>query len=155
MAIRVKLRDIIDGLESQSYTLNSYLNKRTGEIVIIPEDDFILADSDEPMDDLSEWEQESLETIREIEDTDNYIALPSKFDINEYDIMERFCRSIDDDEIRNEMYRAIQGRGAFRYFKDNIHRFNIAEDWYQYRAEAFKQIAIDWCDENDIEIIEE
>ena len=87
MAVRVKLSDIIDGLESQSDMLNTYLNKETGEIVIISEDDFSLAESDEPMDDLSEWEQESMETIREIEETDNYIALPSQFDINEYNIM--------------------------------------------------------------------
>jgi hypothetical protein len=151
MAVRVKLSDIIDGLESQSDRLTSYLNKKTGEIITVTEDEFMLAESDEPTDDLSEWEQESREKVREIQDSDDYIALPSQFDIHEHSIMERFCRTIEDDKIRNEMYRAIQGRGAFRYFKDNIHRFNIVEDWYEYRAEAFKQIAIDWCQAYRIE----
>lgn len=64
--------------------------------------------------------------------------------------MERFCLSIADDEIRDIMYSSIKGRGAFRKFKDNIHKFNIAEDWYRYRDEAIKQIAIDWCKENDV-----
>jgi len=36
----------------------------------------------------------------------------------------------------------------------NIHRYNMAEDWYKYREEAIKQIAIDWCEENDIEFTE-
>jgi hypothetical protein len=155
MATRVTLSDIIDGLESQSDRLNSYLNKETGEIVTLSEDDFILAESDDPLDDLSEWEQESIETIREIEDTDKYVALPTQFDIDEYDIMERFCRSIEDDEIRDQMYQAIEGRGAFRYFKDSIHRLKIAEDWYKFRDEAFREIAVEWCEENGIEYVEE
>ena len=155
MATRVTLSDIIDGLESQSDRLNSYLNKETGEIVTFSEDDFILAESDDPLDDLSEWEQESIETIREIEDTDKYVALPTQFDIDEYDIMERFCRSIEDDEIRDQMYQAIEGRGEFRYFKDSIHRLKIAEDWYKFRDEAFRKIAVEWCEENGVEYVEE
>ena len=155
MAIRVNLSDIIDGLESQSDRLSSYLNKETGEIVIINEDDLIFAENNGSIDDLPEWEQESIQTAREIEDTDKHIALPSQFDIDEYNIMEHFCRLIENDEIRDQMYRAIQGRGAFRYFKDSIHRFNIAEEWYQFRAEAFREIAVEWCEENGIEFEEE
>jgi len=88
-------------------------------------------------------------------ETDDYISLPSKFDIHEYEIMERFCLSITDDEIRERMYRSIKGSGAFRRFKDNIQRNNRVEDWYKYREEAIKQIAIDWCEENDIEFTEQ
>ena len=67
MAIRVKLSDIIDGLESQSDRLNSYLNKETGEVVLINEDDLIFADTDEPIDDLPEWQQESIHEENGIE----------------------------------------------------------------------------------------
>lgn len=45
---------------------------------------------------------------------------------------------------------AIRGRGAFSKFKDCIHRFEIAENWYKYRAETFKEIAIQWCRDDDI-----
>ena len=67
MATRVKLSDIIDGLESQSDRLNSYLNKETGEVVLINEDDLIFADTDEPIDDLPEWQQESIHEENGIE----------------------------------------------------------------------------------------
>lgn len=86
---------------------------------------------------------------------DDYIPLPSSFDIHEYHIMERFCLSITDDKLRDTMSGSIRGRGAFRRFKDNMRRYNIEEDWYKYRDEALKQIAIEWCEENDIDFTDE
>jgi hypothetical protein len=46
------------------------------------------------------------------------------------------------------------GSGAFGRFKDAIHYYDIAEDWYKYRDNALRQIAIDWCQENNIEFDE-
>jgi len=50
---------------------------------------------------------------------------------------------------------AIQGSGAFRRFKDAIHTFDVAEEWYKYRAERFKAIAVDWCHDYDLEFIDD
>jgi hypothetical protein len=77
--------------------------------------------------------------------------LPSKFDVHEWDIMRRFSESIDDDEIRNELLRAIHGSGAFRYFKDSVCRRDLRDRWFKFRDEALEQIAIEWCKENGIE----
>ena len=38
---------------------------------------------------------------QDILETDHYLPWPTKFDIHEYSIMERFCRSIDDDDRRD------------------------------------------------------
>ena len=67
------------------------------------------------------------------------------------DRIEKFCLSIADDELSKVMYSSIKGSGAFRRFKDNIHRYGIAEDWYTYRDNALKQIAIEWCKENGLD----
>jgi hypothetical protein len=90
----------------------------------------------------------------EILETDHYLLLPTKFDIHEYRIMERFCYSVDDDDMRDDLCNAIPGRGAFRYFKDRIHAYGIADDWYRYRDEALREIAIAWCEENGIQFSE-
>ena len=150
MAISVKLNDIIEGMEFQSDETSSYLNKRKGEVVTITDEEFRAAEDNEPIEDSPEWQHKNIKTAKEILETDDYISVPSKFEIHEYEIMERFCLSITDNEIRENMYRSIKGSGAFRRFKENIHRYNIAEDWYKYREEAIKQIAMDWCEENDI-----
>ncbi|MHC4632348.1 MAG: UPF0158 family protein, partial [Planctomycetota bacterium] len=44
-----------------------------------------------------------------------------------------------------------KGRGAFRRFNDAIRDYGIADDWYKYRDDALKEIAIEWCEENGIE----
>lgn len=151
MAIRVKLNDIIEGLDFESDERNSFLDKRTGEVVSISEEEMQAAEDDEPIEDFPDWQQDFVRIAKEIADeTGNYIALPTKFDIDEYSIMEKFCLSLDDSEMSDELYSAIKGGGAFRRFKDAIYEYGIADDWYKYRNDALKEIAIEWCQENGI-----
>jgi hypothetical protein len=76
--------------------------------------------------------------------------LPDRFEINEYRIMERFCLSIDDEDMRDALCDAIRGRGAFRRFKDRMQVYGMAEEWYRYRDEALREIARAWCEAHDI-----
>ena len=155
MAVRVKLDDIIAGLESQSSESSSFLDRRTGEIALINDYEMQIAEDNELIDDLPEWEQDLVRSAREIlADTDNYIQLPSQFDIDEYSIMEDFCYSLDDAELRDTLLDLITGSGAFHRFKDAVHQHNIADKWYEFRNSEFRQIAIDWCKENDIQFDE-
>jgi hypothetical protein len=152
MAIRVKLDDIIEGLELQSDERYAFLDKRTGEVVSISDEEMQAAEDDEPIEDFPDWQQDLVRIAKEIVDeTGDYIDLPTKFDIDEYSIMEKFCLSLDDSEMSDDLYSAIKGSGAFRRFKDAINEYDIADDWYKYRNDALKEIAIEWCQENDIE----
>lgn len=152
MAIRVKLDEIIEGLESQSDESYSFLDKTTGKVVLISDHEMCAAEDDDPVEDFPDWEQDQVGIAKEIiDETGNYIELPTKFDIHEYSIMERFCLSLNDTEMHNTLYSLIKGRGAFQRFKDAIHDYDIADDWYKYRNDALKEIAIEWCQENDIE----
>jgi len=148
MAIRVKLDDIIEGLELQSDERYAFLDKRTGEVVSISDEEMQAAEDDEPIEDFPDWQQDLVRIAKEIVDeTGDYIDLPTKFDIDEYSIMEKFCLSLDDSEMSDDLYSAIKGSGAFRRFKDAINEYDIADDWYKYRNDALKEIAIEWCRE--------
>ncbi|HBK53079.1 UPF0158 family protein [Syntrophomonas wolfei] len=57
------------------------------------------------------------------------------------------------EKIMNELLYAIRGRGAFRRFKDKVQRLGIQQQWDKFREEAFKEIAIDWCEYNNIPYI--
>ncbi len=120
----------------------------------VTDEELRAAEEDEPLEEFPEWQHEAIRIAGEILETDHYLPLPTKFDIHEYSIMERFCRSLDNDDMRDDLCNAIRGRGAFRYFKDRIHGYGIADDWYQYRDEALKEIAIAWCEENGIRYAE-
>jgi len=113
MAIRAKLDEIIDGLETQSDESSSFLNKKTGEVVLISDHEMSAAEDNDPIEDFPDWEQDLVSTAKEIiAETGDYISLPSKFDIREYSIMERFCLSLDDPEMYEIFCGLIKGSGA-------------------------------------------
>ena len=96
--------------------------------------------------DIIEWEEYDVD--------DDYIGLPDSYDINEYRMMENFVYSLPKGKNQTILYNAIQGRGAFRRFKDKLYEIGMANDWYKYRDQQYKEIALEWCEENNIEVIE-
>lgn len=76
--------------------------------------------------------------------------LPTKYDIYEYSMMEDFAETIEDIILKNQLYIALKGSGAFRRFKDTSINFDIINDWYKFRDEKYKEIAIEWCNKNNI-----
>lgn len=152
MEIRVKLSDIIEGLEFQSDESSSYLNKKTGEVILMTDYALRAAEDNEPLEDVPDWERELVTVAREIiAETGEYIQLPTKFDIDEYSIMESFCMSLDRREIGDILYDLISGSGAFRRFKDAVYKYGVEDEWHKYRDNAIKEIAIEWCRQHGIE----
>lgn len=155
MNLQVKLKDIIEEMEIQFEESRSLLNIKTGEIVIVSSDELRAVEDEKPFDHLPEWEKENrMITIDVVENYENYIELPTKYDVNEYEIMEDFCLTVSDQRKQDSLLRVIRGKGAFRRFKDKIIDFEIENQWYSYRDECFKQIAIEWCKDNNINYIE-
>lgn len=156
MNASVKLKELIDEMQSQMDEWTSYFNKKTGEIVSISDEEFRAAeDDDEDEESFYDIDNDRVKTAMEIlEDSDDYVKLPSKFDIHEYDIMERFCLSVKNDKDRKFLLIAIKGPGAFRRFKDMVRELGIEEDWYRFKDEEYKVKAIEWCNENGIRYAE-
>jgi len=152
MSVCVLLSKIVEVLDIQGDEDSSHLDKITGEVISLRHDDFSAVENGESLDDYAQWERENIQMAEKILNDchKNYLPLPSKFDVHEYRIMENFCFSVQDEEICETLCNAIRGGGAFRRFKDCIYRFEIADNWYKYRAEVLKEMAIDWCDANDI-----
>jgi len=154
MTVVVSLRDLVDELQTLSDESRVYLNKVTGKVITITNDDFAMAENDdESEDDCSEYSDLEIDFFQEVKKVlsldDDYLKLPSKFNIDEYEIMERFCLSIPNEKISNVLSDMIRGSGAFRRFKDLIYRYDIEKDWYKFRDEAYKEIAVSWLESND------
>jgi hypothetical protein len=152
---KVKLEDVLEAIEPASEDGNYYYNKITGKIINISHDKSTIAEdcSDEDLVAYPEWEREAIEAAIDVEENfENYITLPSRFDINEYNIMVDFCNSLDNDKISSQLLNALNGRGAFRRFKDTSIRLDLQDEWYEFQDKAFKKIALDWCNENGIEV---
>jgi hypothetical protein len=148
----VSLNDLAREMQVIFDTMTVYFKRSTGEFVAIT-DEYVRAAEEESFDDRPEWEQEAIRMTAEIlarEDDGDYVPLPSKYDIHEYSIMERFCYTVKNTKTANDLFRSISGKGAFRRFKDAIRRHSIEEAWYRFKDEAYKEIAREWCRENII-----
>ena len=72
--MKVRLKDIIDAMQINSESTDSFLNLRTGEIETLFED----------------MDEEEQEEISEQLDEDGFIRLPTQYEINAYSIKEQF-----------------------------------------------------------------
>jgi len=153
--MKVKLEDVIEQFELASESSQTYLNRITGEIHLIPEEVELYVENEEfDEEDLPEWEKEIIPVYKDInENPENYILFPDQFYINEYSIMERFSLSLTNEKLRSILYSSLKGKGAFRRFKDTANELGILENWYKYKEEAIKELAIEWCKENNLEFI--
>lgn len=145
----VSLRELIDALGSQSDQCRSYVNRKTGECFFVSDEDEWAAGEEDPSQ-LPEWQREANLQIREVLDSEDWLELPGRFEVNEYRIMERFCLSVESAERRDQLLDAIRGRGAFRRFKDAIWRMGIEDDWYRFRDQELAEIGIAWLKERGI-----
>lgn len=151
MTVQVKLKDVVDHLEMFGDETSAYLNKQTGELCALSQEDLLAAEEEEEdLSDYPEWEQEEILKARDVLSSSDWLALPGKFEIHEWDIMERFCQVIEDPEMSNRMLQLIRGSGAFRRFKNSINEFGMDKAWYQFRDAAIERIAMEWLNENGI-----
>ncbi|MBP2242483.1 hypothetical protein J2Z40_003057 [Cytobacillus eiseniae] len=151
----VQLQYLIDEMDMQFEGINTYLNRMTGKIISVSEENLRTAEEEDSIEHLPEWQQEELEdAVDIINNFDNYEQLPTTYEINEYDMLEDFCYSLRDGRNKDILITAIQGKGAFRRFKDHILQLGIEEEWYTYRNECYKELAIEWCKEHGIKWVE-
>ena len=131
----IKLSEVIDGLEfvNDGLDIQAYFNPDKNEIFYIGEYDTF-------------EDEDKFENLIE-----SCIMLPSKYDIHEYSMMEDFIETIDNLEIKSNLQRLIQGKGAFRRFKNYCFNVNIIQEWYNFRDKRYKEIAISWCKQNELE----
>jgi hypothetical protein len=150
--MKVQLSSIVEGIEFQGLESFSYLNLKTGEVTLIADDEIRAAERDDDISEQAEWYKEAIARAKELlENRDQYIELPTKYDLNEYRIIENFVYSIPSEEQKEEMLNLIRGKGAFSRFKQGIERFLLKEKWYKYRDSEIRKFAEEWCQENNIQ----
>lgn len=150
MPLPVRLQDVVDEMDAPADGWKSYINRRTGEIFSFSENDVGFYEDEEKDCLVPDWQAELTAKAREVEASDDFVQLPDKFDINEYAIMERFCHTLDDDTLREDLLDTIGGRGTFRRFKGMLQRRGLADAWWSYRDAAFKRIAADFLEAEGI-----
>jgi len=141
--VKIKLEQVMEAIETADDAFTYFYDTQTGETVLLP-DDIAFGERDE-----------GLEELIENAPMGRFLRFPTKYDIHEYSIMEGFVYSLPSGAARQELVNAICGRGAFRRFKNGIRYHRLEQQWYDYRDQAYQEIAIRWCQEQELEYTEE
>ena len=151
MAAKASLNDIVEALEFQSDAHLNFLDRETGEVELISREALSIVEHETEDDQDDEGEDHEFEIARAvITEPKRFEPLPTECEVHEWEIMREFAESVRPDWLSDKLQHAIHGRGAFRCFKDTLRQYHREKEWHAFRADALREIAIDWCRENDI-----
>ncbi len=136
--MKIKLQQVIDAIESASDAFTDFYDTETGETVSLP-DPIVTGESDEELSELID------------NSYGRFLRFPTQYDIHEYSIMEDFAESLPSGAVQRELLIALDGKGAFHRFKNVIRYHNMEQQWYDYQAQAYREIAVRWCQDEEIE----
>jgi len=142
-------RQIYDITQDLECGMNCFVHKLTGEVKSVPED----------MVDEEEWE----EVIDEIEnDAGNYIEIEKMDSNHSYKVMERFIDTVEDKQLADRLYNAINRSKPFHNFRYELdYSDEYLKKWYAFKSQAMTEWVkeqlipriddIDDLDDTDIE----
>jgi hypothetical protein len=145
-----RLRDVIDGLEMAADWLRVYINRATGEVAHVTLEEASWTEEEEPDPNWPEWQVKERDEALRVLNCEDFIALPTEFEINHWSIMKRFAESLANQNDCDDLLQAIHGRGAFRMFNTIVARRGLDKAWFKFRGDALAEIAIDFLEERQI-----
>lgn len=153
----VNLSELIDALEFESSEYITKLDLQTGRLVMVEEITMRAVEEgdEESLSDMGDSEELKIAQAIVADAGERFLEPPDKFEFHEYHHMERFIRTVDDNDAAEQLWRAIKGKGAFRYFKDTAHRLGLLDDWYQYREDAMKEFVTEWAEANKVQVVDD
>jgi len=123
-------------VERNSPDTDSYLDLTSGRILTITTGD--------PEAQLNR--QQVSENIR------NFLRIEPASSREQYRWMERFVGSVVDEPLRDRLIISIDGKGAFRRFKDVLLAYPAErERWFSYRADLLHWHIQNWLEQHEIE----
>jgi len=151
--LKVDLEMIANAMEDVARVdMEYYLDKETGEVIFIPEEVSRYVEEEEEEDEnlrkeLPDWQKKVVKLAQEIllNKSDRYIYIPEGPPCNGYDLMVEFAEKVEDELLREKLSIALDGKGAFRRFKNVIADYpDYKEKWFKFRDERINKKVIEW-----------
>ncbi|MBX3272517.1 MAG: hypothetical protein KF729_19820 [Sandaracinaceae bacterium] len=116
-----------DAFENNAPEVHSYLHLDTGEVIRI-------------VDGIADPGMHA----RVAKDA-TYLRIDPVSSREQYRWMERFIETVEESELRDQLNQAIDGKGAFRRFKDVLMSFPVdRERWFAFRSERLRSCMEAW-----------
>jgi len=157
--LKVDLEMIANAMEDVArMDMDYYLNKEKGEVIITSEETFRYAEEEEDEDkireNLPDWQKEDIKLAKDIlfNNPDRYICIPERPSYEGYNLMVEFTEKVEDELLREKLNIALDGKGAFRRFKNVIADYpDYREKWFKFRDERLNKKVIEWLNSIGIE----
>lgn len=121
----INVDDLVQALEDHSYEQNWWIDPKSGEVVLC-----------------SDWDESRGEPDPE---TRGLIPIEPVSSRGGYADMEDFISQVRDPRARDLLGRAIEGRGAFRRFKDTLYDFpELRQAWFTFHDARMQRLALEW-----------
>ena len=125
-----------DAFENNAPAVHSYLQLDTGEVVRIVDG---VADPG---------------MHQRVSTDPTYLRVDPVSSREQYRWMERFIATVDEGELRDKLVQSIDGKGAFRRFKDVLMTFPVdRERWFTFRSERLRACMEQWLGAHSIEAV--
>jgi len=125
-----------DAFENNAPEVHSYLHLTTGEVLRV-------------VDGVADPQMH----VR-IASDGNYLRIDPVSSREQYRWMERFIPLAEDTDLRDKLTQAIDGKGAFRRFKDVLMSFgDEREKWFTFRSERLRTFMEAWLGAHAIKAI--
>lgn len=167
--LKVDLEDLQMAFDNASYEVSHYLDLETGEVIVEMEESRRYAeelfDERDPdgctdletflQENVSpEWMVDSVRESMQIEEGfgSRYIRVPQAASSEGYRDMELFAETVTDEQLEKRLWRALDGKGAFRRFKDVLVEYPQEGDrWLKFHSDRLEQRIRDWLESEGIE----
>ncbi len=125
-----------DAFENNAPEVHSYLQIRTGEVLRV-------------VDGIADPDMHSRIAL-----DPNYMRVDPVSSREQYRWMERFIPMVDDPDIQARLVTAIDGKGAFRRFKDVLMSFAPErERWFAFRSERLRVFMEAWLNAHGLRAV--
>jgi hypothetical protein len=125
-----------DAFENNAPEVHSYLHLTTGEVLRV-------------VDGVADPQMHA-----RISADPNYLRIDPVSSREQYRWMERFIPMVDEGELRGKLAQAIDGKGAFRRFKDVLMSYAAErERWFAFRSERLRTFMEAWLNAHAIKAV--
>ena len=125
-----------DAFENNAPEVHSYLHLTTGEVLRV-------------VDGVADPQMHA-----RISADPNYLRIDPVSSREQYRWMERFIPMVDETELRGKLANAIDGKGAFRRFKDVLMTYAAdRERWFAFRSERLRTFMEAWLNAHAIQAV--
>ncbi|MEI6915428.1 MAG: UPF0158 family protein [Armatimonadota bacterium] len=174
--LKVDLGDLeIAFVTDQMSGIEHYLDRESGKVLMITEDDRRAADTffeeagaeadeseldakfDEWLDDYDcqDWQEDSIRDAVLIErgGAKRFIHTPHQDSRDGYSDMADFAETVANERMQGLLAVALHGKGAFRRFKDVLYDYpDEQKRFFEFSAQRLKDRMVEWLNDEGIEL---